>query len=182
MTRERLEELIKQGATIYPLSQWFDEISLNKIGDVEVRACYYGYELGFVTDQSYAIDIELLFETKEERNHIVESKEWKHKTYAARTERFEPPMWEEIKDTYEFHFTCQNYTHKRTDGIIETVYTPQCFMFYVHKSEQPNYNRVMIRNYRVYALNIEVFDEPATKENYEKACEIVRGLFSGNNG
>ena len=111
--------------------------------------------------------LERAYETKEEA-------EWHAKTYAARTEQFDPPMWEDIKDTYEFHFTCQNYTHKETN---ETIYTPQCFMFYVHKSDQSKYNYILIRNYQIYALNIIVFDKPATKENYEKACEIVRDLF-----
>lgn len=163
MTKERLKEIRKlkyaEDRIVYTV---FD-------GDEKATA------LNIVNDDEFFIanlQIERLYETREQA-------EWHCKIDAARTEQFEPPMWEEIKDTYEFHFTCQNYTHKRTDGIIETVYTPQCFMFYVHKSEQPNYNRVMIRNYRIYAVNIEVFDEPATKENYEKACEMVRDLFKG---
>lgn len=177
MTEERLEELIKQEAEIYVVAD--NHIFKYKL-EKKLRP-FIGYNGLWVDVFNIPYDYRLnqIFETEADAEKELERQMWKEKTTAERTERFEPPMWEEIKDTYEFHFTCQNYTHKRTDGIIETIYTPQCFMFYVHKSEQPNYNRVMIRNYRVYELNIEVFDEPATKENYEKACEIVRGLFKG---
>lgn len=177
MTKERLEELIKQEAEIYVVeNKHIFKYQLKK----KARPILCSDVLYIVSyDIPYEYPLDQTFETETDAEKEIERQVWKEKVNAERIERFEPPMWEEIKDTYEFHFTCQNYTHKRTDGIIETVYTPQCFMFYVHKSEQPNYNRVMIRNYRIYAINIEVFDEPATKENYERACEIVRDLFGG---
>ena len=98
------------------------------------------------------MDVKDLFETKEQA-------EWHTKTYTARFERFEPPMWEEIEDEYSFDFDC--FTNQRRYGFRVIKHFDQIYIF--------KYNSCAD-----YAFN-----DFATKENYEKACEIVRDLFKG---
>ena len=88
----------------------------------------------------------------------MNKEEWCCKITAERTERFEPPMWEEIEDDYLYKF----YIGQKL------------FKFYVNKFT----DCVYIYNLDDTQVVYDVSDEPATKENYEKACEIVRDLFN----
>lgn len=74
-----------------------------------------------------------------------------------RIERFDPPMWEDIKveDGYEFKFIGANNEYYAF-RVIKNTYTVIC----VDDFEN-------------------IFEEVSTKENYIKACEIVRNLFLG---
>lgn len=116
----------------------------------------------------YDYQFNQIFETETEAEKELERQIWKEKVTAERTERFEPPMWEDIEDNYEFYFTCQDYKSKSSNP---------CGMFVVNKKGTLK-NYILVRNVSHYP-NIFTFDEPATKENYERACEIVRDLFGG---
>ena len=159
MTKERLEELIKQGVTVwiddfgeYKLDEKHCEIcKINDLrGNFLGRYCFW-YEYDYNGEKCHS-ECEL-----EDIEENVERVKWHWEMDACRTERFEPPMWEEIKDEYKLDFV------KQPDKPI---------YFYVGKE----INVIFIRDVYEDEL-IEVFD--ATKENYEKACEIVRDLFKG---
>lgn len=161
ITRERLEELIKQSGTI-----WYDghfEIKLNpkqfSIAE-QFGTTVLWYQKEDEPSDEWSWELEVLRED-------VDRAEWEYKMTAERTERFEPPMWEDIEDKYEFYFTCQDYKSKSSNP---------CGMFVVNKKGTLK-NYILVRNVSHYP-NIFTFDEPATKENYIKACEIVRDLFN----
>lgn len=87
-----------------------------------------------------------------------EQVEWAKKMHATRTERFEPPMWEEIEKKYDFYFY-----------IKDTSYN-----FHVNKDlRRIEFSKDFIGT--IFLFRSKEF----TKENYEKACEIVRDLFKG---
>ena len=70
-------------------------------------------------------------------------------------ERFEPPIWEDIEDSYEFRwFDKDNEVYK----------------FYVNKYIDVI---VIIKMFDC----VSIFNKEASKKNYIKACEIVRDLF-----
>ena len=160
MTQQEYDNKIKE------LQDELDQLKAAKIEAEQlkrwkpkIRELYYCINCGGALTQWYWLENDVdewlylignCFKTKEEA-------EWHHKTYAERTERFEPPMWEEIEDEYKL-------------GFVEQPDKP--IYFYVGKK----INVIFIRDVYEDEL-IEVFD--ATKENYIKACEMVRDLFKG---
>ena len=93
ITKERLEELIEQGATIYVVNNkvvFEEKINKHYTHDIlKDCICWWGIprKRWFFTD---------LFETKEEA-------EWVAKIHTERTEKFEPPF--ELKDNEKYKFT-----------------------------------------------------------------------------
>ena len=156
--KERLEELIKNEATIYtPDIMWgsVGEIKLNKkmvikndrldgdLGNLglEGASCYCSIPL---TD---------LVETKEEA-------EW-YKEFGSieRTERLELPTWEEVSRDLE-NAPVGNYVIKSSDGW---------------SLEYVKYNETVIGLYSEYVWS----EWEATKENYILACRKAKELFLG---
>lgn len=156
MTKKRLKELIKQGETIYDVGNGtVRQIDLSEHGVDN----YYIAESDYLALNSrrpymtvYAWDIECLYETKEQA-------EWALKTVSERTERFEPPMWEDIENTYQFKFVVKY-------GKVQEFYT-----FDIRKDLKDDW-AITIDNGGI------IFESEPTKENYIKACEIVRDLFN----
>jgi len=158
MTKERLEELRKQCATVWidcPINGEFCEVELDDSYKIKDFGLYHEHGMGY--------SLQWVFETKERAM-------WHHKTHTERTERFEPPMWEDIKDGYLFTFIKPKDIHTIAFAVNWGVLWE---------------NEIVILYDDDYCVdeNRTIFNEPATKENYEKACEIVRDLFTGaNNG
>lgn len=154
MTRERLKKLIKQEKTVYEVNKicgGFEKIELSSSNYISVggRYLFNKHKVGAV----YCLNN--LYETKERAA-------WALKTVAERTERFEPPMWEDIENCFEFSFKV-NHLHNGYE-----------YSFFVTKDCE-----ILIReNVKMQSL-FEAYAKDATKENYEKACEIVRDLFKG---
>lgn len=149
ITAGRLKELIKQNGLIF--DKYGSEIDLRS-GD----GIYFAFSQNRLFKMKEIPNIALehwrlneIFETKEQA-------EWHAKTYAERTERFEPPMWEDIPNSYGFYrFVFSHNNH------------------YASFSVNKEHNHIGI------AIDlVSTYDEPATKENYIKACEIVRDLFN----
>ena len=153
MTKERLEELIKQEALVYtPTSP----IRLHKndrvCSDKEILGAKQGF---YLVNNFRCFPLNKIYETEDQV-------EWRNKTYTERTERFEPPMWEEIKSNYEFNFLT------KTGNIYKRI------LFYV--SRNTSSDKIFIKDdFDSYII----FDTNADKENYIKACEMVRDLFKG---
>ena len=99
--------------------------------------------------------------TKQKSTISTNAKDWALEIYAERTERFEPPMWEDFED-YFFIFV-----NRAKDGYI-------LWKFEVIKEKHAN------SSISIWNDEYELYVADATKENYEKACEIVRDLFKGD--
>ena len=161
ITTERLEELVNQEATAWgcdgksvfdlPLKSTKDRIVAFVGKCCLVVDWYAGKSKGWLT--AY-YNRDNLYETKEQA-------EWALRTIGKRIEKFEPPMWEEIKDGYFFAF------FQRLEDIIWE------WQFEVIKGDCSNEGITFYNN-----TGDVKFQKPATKENYEKACEIVRDLFN----
>ena len=97
--KERLEELIKQGATIYRIyaDVCVQEIKLNKNNMKVDNAFLYQKMKG--SFKGYGTPLDKLFETQEKA-------EWVAKMHTERTEKFEPPF--ELKDNEKYKFTTAN--------------------------------------------------------------------------
>lgn len=94
ITKQRLEELIEQGATIY----WNDggmEIPLNKKCFVENDKLYW-FKKDFV-DDDWVFELEDIFETEEDAH-------WELEMTATRTETLKLPKWEDAQSE-KFSFT-----------------------------------------------------------------------------
>ena len=152
MTKERLEELIKQEARVYtPTST----IRLHKddrvCSDKEILGIKQGF---YLVHRNMWFPLNRVYETKEQV-------EWRNKTYTERTERFEPPMWEDLS----YGWWTFDFIAKEGDFV----------------------NHYVFRISKLISISIvnetdtqKIFTSDPTKENYEKACEIVRDLFKGD--
>ena len=170
ITKERLEELIEQGAKVWCICDYtYDESKPNKkieyydlsnenicISPAEFRD--YGLRvfdaLGFWND----IRFECLFETKEEA-------EW-HKEFGCieRTERLELPTWEEIEKDL-----------KRSSYGIYTIVDDENVML--------EYNKHSVKKNRCFYVydNINGKMEMFNYKDYIIACRRVKDLFLGEN-
>ena len=151
ISKQRLEELIEQGATIY----WIYGKSIEK------KTLKHKYHSFFICDNElneynakqyigiWKHKLSKLFETKEEA-------EW-HKEFGCieRTEKLELPTWEEFIDQEEFGFY-QKYGRKYT--AIRVLGT--------------KYLAVETSFERYYTGDL-------TKENYTLACRKAKELFLG---
>ena len=165
ITKERLKELIKQGATIYCGSGFSYTYEINfankTYDDIEIEDIEIIDDLNLLafyntrTEDRELFRLESLYEAEKEY-------EWERKMYTERTERFEPPMWEDIENTYHFMFIVKH-------GNVQDFYT-----FDIRKDLKDDW-AITIDNGGI------IFESEATKENYIKACEMVRDLFKGGN-
>ena len=169
ITKERLEELIKQGATVYvPDNVWqtIDEIHLE-------RKCYISENGKLCNDKityedlpnataMYSIPLEDLFETEEDAEFALKYKR------IPRTEYLDLPTWEEfceLDDMFIFYYNEKEYCVDITnDETLES----ECIEITCHDIDAFG---------ECYSYSI--FIEEATKENYIKACRLVKKLFLG---
>lgn len=114
-----------------------------------------------MTLEEYKNEIKELKERIEKWEIANVQAEWHHKMDGERIERFEPPIWEEIKDGYFFAF------FQRLEDIIWE------WQFEVIKGDCSNEGITFYNN-----TGDVKFQKPATKENYAEACEVVRDLFN----
>lgn len=152
ISKERLEELIKQGSTIYGIN--FNKVNVYDLCDENVCISprnFREYGLRVFDALGYWDDIEFcnLFETKEEA-------EW-HKEFGCieRTERLELPTWEEFDEQKFIWFVDKSQN--------------QCCLYYLNVV-----NKIFIN---VSGEVIEIGD--LTKENYTLACRKAKELYLG---
>lgn len=153
ITKERLQELIEQGATIY-------EVKFNKIKAIELK---YRVEAGYkwqyikvysntsmMGNNHYLIN---LFETKEQA-------EW-HKEFGniTRTEKLWLPPYEEVM--------CDL---KGKRGVYTVAENDDFFLEVFIDNEHPKLSQIWV---------LGLFDMPLTKENYILACRKCKELFLG---
>lgn len=158
ISRERLEELIKQGATIY-------EVKYGNINPVSLKnkIRYVNYKYETITfeprpDEKYLHHkyFKRLFETKEEAEF---AKEFKNIT---QTETLDLPLFDNLPENFDISFV-------RFDKEMD------CWVIYELYIE---FNEICIlfRDINEEASDC-IFREPLTKENYLEACKMVKKLF-----
>ena len=154
ITKERLEELIEQGATIYVIC-WgrVKELNLNDVEHMEEENGDIYYE---IADEPRTTDLSHLFETKEDA-------EW-HKEFGCieRTERLVLPTWEEIKvDFVDNKKGCGSYPIVEKNDI--SIYIQVYLKGFVH----------------IVLFGDTQYNWEITKENYTLACRKAKELFLG---
>lgn len=175
ITKERLEELIEQEATIY-----YKEYG--KIKDVTLDNSYYIDKFSEVSnidvlcrgccdfdDDKFRIIVTFLselYETEEDAEFVL-------KYHTFRVEKFEPPTWEEFEKRKFYEFQGKN---GRTYYIQHLTY---CDLLVVYDNDDCYTNQLTGAVIDHTYENTNIFKETPTKENYIKAVEIARKLFLG---
>ena len=157
ISKERLEELIKEEATIYDIFKgdiFLVDLTMAKYYDVpkyiEYKNDYYNCNL--------TRSIEDLFETKEEAEWYLEFGN------ITRTETLELPSWEDFKNFVNQYI---KFYHNEHTYILESC-------FYEDGEETIEINCC----YYDYGDNL--LKLPLNKENYLKACRMAKNLFLGD--
>lgn len=164
ITAERLEELIKQGVTIWS-SGFNEEIKLDP------KNCRV---IGILSSNGF----NQYLEVKEDEKHCpkyrlenlredVDRAKWHLKNDVERTERFEPLLWDDIDTQYEFNFFDRQF-------IRPGIYSVRHMRFSAYNGDKDKEVYLYDETNKEY----EIYEQHATKEDYEKACEIVRNLFN----
>ena len=153
ISKERLEELIEQGATIYEAKYHnINPVNLSQ----KIRCINYRY--GMISFEPSPKEKYLchkyfknLFETEEDAL-------WELEMTATRTETLKLPKWEEFIETNYFPTIYCEYCQK----ITMTISNDEFFLFsdILHDEEC-------------------IFRKPLTKENYIEACKLCLRLFRG---
>lgn len=168
ITKERLEELIKQGATIYTKYRKLSLTSFEQdLGDcggkVYRKLSIEGNGLKYTTnnEEDYfyeqTFDFTDLFETKEDAEEYLKYKN------ITREEKLELPTWEEFKNFKKsiiFRVLSKDITEED-----DTIF--QCYN---------NGNAIIIYN---DFNSSRIFNKPLTRENYNKARDLCIKLFKG---
>lgn len=162
ISKERLQKLIKQEATIWADS--YGEIQLCDKSEVcRVISCEgESYCLsGFIYDCEFFPFAVILEELEED----VEKGEWQYEMHTSRIERFSPPTYEEM------------------------IKEPRCLdcwtkEFVVMDNDKPIGIAFIGVDFDCEIVSVEMgsdqyFVEQLTKDNYIKACTIARKLFLG---
>ena len=168
ITKERLNELIEKGATIYTFCYYQTkkdivgiDTSIYKKKEIRGNLFYCGVHI---------IGIENIFETEEDAEFDLRYKN------ITRPETLSLPTWEEVeklidkvkngKDNFiNLELITQFYT--KDNGLID---------FDVYLLKEDNSLMFEITNNDEFNYEFE-----ATKDNYLKGCEICRKLFLGEN-
>ena len=165
ITRERLEELIKQGATIYS-THWKEEVDLSKKCEV-VKKSFYDWKKRLVL---------IVHEDEEHSPHYmlenltedVEGATWEEEFGCIeRTERLELPTWEEFDKKGYFEFVSADGTKLVLEKTLMIDCDKEPISCYVLE--------ILVNDYDHRLL----FEAEYTKENYTKACREVKELFLG---
>lgn len=159
ITKERLQELIEQRATVY--------VSIgkkNKIKAIELRRCDVeddGIMLKSVClEKTFFYKLRDICETREQA-------EW-HKEFGniTRTERLELPTWEELQNKTEHYISFSTKKWTKCWLAIDMPYRNDFGKILITYADSD-------KNYHI------VYDKRLTKENYTLACRKCKELFLG---
>ena len=157
ISKERLEELIKQGATIY--SNEYGEIQLIKENDLSLyengQNNYILYALEPNKKYHNEIFDEDLFETEEDAKWFAEFGN------IERTERLVLPTWEEIEKDFNAINKFGTYSVVEFNSGYMDIFVDNYSKKFIVVTAQPR--------------------KPLTKENYIVACRKCKELFLGEN-
>ena len=146
----RLEELIKQGATIYTIKHIGGDVMELHLKNISDDFRY------FLLDMT-----EELFEDKAEVEEKAKKIKWALKYHATRTEELNLPMWNEF------------ITYNENIGVS---FVGEDWVVYELSNDIDIYHKPRI----LLTADGEYFEEwKSTEENYEKACDLCLKLFKG---
>ena len=161
ISKERLEELIEQGATIYGKygdsyllenrEQHLSDFWYRQTVNIEDNKFHYTYE-----DSDYYEDIDVWFEL-EQLFETEEDARWELEMTATRTETLKLPTWEEFNNQ---------------DKLIT-------FRTYPHNYHLLKYGKYIVIRAFYGQGGMDIFIKPLTKENYIEACKLAKRLFLG---
>lgn len=157
ITKERLEELIKEEATVYyNYDECVQEKTLNKTYEADSAYLWGKIKGGAVRSCGYPL--EDLFETKEDAEFALRYQN------ITRTETLSLPTWEEINNCIETK-CFGNHTIANFDSFVfEYKRTKTKTVLGVNRGSET------------------IFYDNLTKANYLEACEICRKLFLEKEG
>lgn len=153
ISKNRLEELIKQGATIYTITSKRTGGDVMELHLKNISDDFWYFLLG-ITEE--------LFEDKAEVEEKAKKIKWALKYHATRTEELNLPTWEEFdKNNKTICFTAKDW---------------QCYElgFAFGDTETICLDKIVL------GVNINQKNWKATEENYIKACDLCLKLFKGN--
>lgn len=171
ITKERLEELIEQCATI-----WYWEY-----GKLRERELNKSYHTNIFMDKEWLCKSYCDFDDDVKITHIApffkvfetkEDAEW-YKEFGCieRTERLELPTWEEFlelnRHCIEFHFITK-------EGEINYLVISDMYMHNDMLKPKDEWTIVIHNEDDEY-----IFEKPLTKENYTLACRKAKEIFLG---
>ena len=149
ISKERLDELIKEGATIY---------SLDKQVKYSIPIFLKDGENVVVNDNELVNSVRVI-DKIENLYEIQKEAEWHLKYHATRTEELDLPMWEEFK------------TYNENIGVS---FVGEDWVVYELSNDIDIYHKPRI----LLTADGEYFEEwKSTEENYEKACDLCLKLF-----
>lgn len=150
ISKNRLEELIKEGATIWAIGRYSFQ---DKIEEIKLDKDFFSVSKNaLIYPDLFYTKLEDLFETKKQA-------EWALKYHATRTEELNLPMWKEIKDIKNIKTIVSFYAkNKETDTVYMDIHAKHL---------------IVETEYKEF-LNTEF-----TEENYIKACDLCLKLFKG---
>lgn len=159
ITKERLEELIEQGTTIYE-AKYNDVVPVSLTNEINCISYRYGM-IAFKPMRKHKWlnhkYFKNLFETEDEAREHLEFGN------ITRTEKLTLPSWEEFKKVSTFTF-------KRKDGTdMEIAIWHSC----------PDDDCKTIKITRSYDWTACCFEKPLTRENYNEARRLCIKLFKG---
>lgn len=155
ITKERLEELIEQGATIYRAyaDVCVEEFKLNK--DYKVSTAHLWKKMKHSAFKSCGYPLDQLFETKEDAEEYAEFGN------ITRTERLELPSWASIEKDFN-KFTNGSYVlAERDEFSLELKISKPLISQIIIYTEDDDYNWNLSR------------------ENYNEARRLCVKLFKG---
>lgn len=169
--KERLKELIEQGATIYAVTL-DDEVGFINFIDYEGKILenvlkfrvktkpdlsnWYGCEANWSDD----ISLNMLFETKEEAEFSLEFQN------IPRTETLNLPLFNNLPERLYIPFVRFNKEENIWLAYVLDIDSDEIAILFKDIDE------------RVYDC---IFQKPVTKENYLEACKMAKKLFLGEN-
>lgn len=151
ISKKRLEELIKQGATIYcPYYMYYDGVELDNQDYVDDEFLYIFRQVWKKESGYDKFRFRYLFETKEEAEFALKYKN------IERTDTLNLPTWEEFDEQKFVWFVDKNQR--------------QCCLYYLNRTDK------IFINVNGDVINIGELN----KGNYLKACEVAKKLFLGD--
>lgn len=167
ISKERLEQLIEQGATVWS-EDWNEEVVLSK-KNCEIHNIYDERDIPVATklfvreDDLHCPSYSIHWLTED-----VETAKWHYEMDCERTEKLVLPTWEEfLNKNVGIHF----YKNGCEYGLHKARYSED--------DENPDWRVEVYRNYDPFDYNDELFSKLLTKENYTEACLLARKLFLG---
>jgi hypothetical protein len=159
ITKERLEELIKEEKTIYFIDFWGNICPVMLDKDFLIKNLV---EFGLGENELTRIDDECSYDARDLFETVKDAKFQLNYKHIKAPDRFlDLPDWNEFTtDIFDTNF----YTNK---GIG-----------YRMSNENMGFNR-RIRIYRIGDLNSDIFKKPLSYENYLEACEIAKKIWLG---